>query len=253
MRALPDNSGFESLYTMEREEGEMEIDTIDNGLSTTVGSIASHSASSAPSVAASDITTTSFAPSVAAPSTSNHASAAISTTSALTRGKGSHKRVPPSKNAMSTIGAVPISSSASRPSEWTTSTPELVAASDSGNDKDVNSPSNVDGPTGDNESGGGGRDQDDEGRDRVKDNEGRGGGDDAWSSMASPISGLHPMFDLPPSPLPTLGDLPPSRFGSMEPEVIQVAPSNLSSVPITVAGLNDRLTSHSGAVEPELT
>jgi len=275
-RALPDNSGFESLYTMEREEGEVEIDTIDNGLTTTVGSITSRSVSSAPSVAASEITSTSIAPSgaapnntpasiapsVAAPSTSNHTSAAPSKTSALSRGKAAQKRVPPSKKATtSAVKPVPKgpsdASSAPGPSQRAPGIPgipELAAATDSGNNKEPGRNDGLGGDQGGNDAGGKNAGGDDEGgRNRVGDGEGgpdnndgeghqdnrggggqdnEGGGDDGCSP-ASPMSGLHPMFDLPPSPLFSSGDLPPSRFGSREPDVTQAALSSSSSVPST--------------------
>ena len=287
---------------MEREDGEMELDSIENGLSTAVASVTSRSVSSAPSVATPDIISTSIAPltatptiasstaapsiapstaapsitpSTAEPSISNHASAAASTTTSTSaRGNGvdkrpvksappkkavSSKRVAPSKKAASStnpaqlknlassknaIPAIapapkgsPNPSGALAPSEGAPRVPGL----DSGKDKSVSNPSRRDEPGVDNDeddhggmSGGGG---DEGGHNGNVAHGDEGGGDDAWFPPASPISGFHPMFDLPPSPILGLEDLPPSRFGSMEPATARAAPSTSPSVPIVATGL----------------
>ena len=242
---------------MESEEGDMVLDSIENGIPMAItSSIAGRLVSLAPSATTSEMTSasasTSIVCSVAAPSTSNPASSAPSTTSALPHRKGTHKRVPPSKKAnskkaTSSIKPVPegpsCTSNASGPSEGAPGAlgiPGLVATADSGNDGNGNDPGRGDGPGG----GGGGEieggrtggEQDKGscsefgGGDEHQDDEGGGGG----NYPESPISGLHSMFTLPLSPLFGVDDLPPSRFGSIEPEVARVTPS--SSVPITVAG-----------------
>jgi len=233
---------------MEREDGDMELDSIDNGM--TVNSVASRSISSAPSVAASDITSTSMTPSVAAPSIINHASAAPPTTSsALARAKGVKKRTAmskplenaaPANNTTPSIKPVPKGpSSASNAVGGISGIPELVAGADSGKDREGSNASRHEVHV-DDENGRNGGGDDRGGHNGGGGNEGGGQDDEdnrnAASPIASPISGFHPMFELPPSPLLGLDYLPPSHFGSMEPEVTQAAPSSsLSSVPITAA------------------
>lgn len=110
-----------------------------------------------------------------------------------------------------------------------------MAAADSGKDADGSGRDEPGGDNGGDDRGGkdGGGD-DKSGHD--KDTANGGEDDDAWPPVSSPISGFHSMFNLPLSPVLDLEDLPPSRFGSMEPGVTQAAPSTTSSAPITAAG-----------------